>query len=200
MADTKISALTALTGANVDQLADVMPIVDTGVATTKKILVSELAQSMMVLGTEQATTAGTAITVGSIPAWVKRITINFKGVSTNGTSNLLIQIGDAGGIETSTYTSGVSNINGIVASTAGFIITFSITASDALHGRVVLELENAGAFSWVCTSQLYSTDGGGQIQFGAGSKSTSAALTQFSLTTVNGTDTFDAGAFNTIME
>lgn len=43
MADTKISALTALTGANVDAAADLLAIVDTGVTTTKKILVSELA-------------------------------------------------------------------------------------------------------------------------------------------------------------
>lgn len=42
MADQKISALTALTGANVDTTADVLPIVDTSVTTTKKILVSEL--------------------------------------------------------------------------------------------------------------------------------------------------------------
>lgn len=42
MADTKISALTALTGANVDTAADVLPIVDTSVTTTKKILIDEL--------------------------------------------------------------------------------------------------------------------------------------------------------------
>lgn len=42
MADTKISALTALTGANVDPAADVLPIVDTSTTTTKKILIDEL--------------------------------------------------------------------------------------------------------------------------------------------------------------
>lgn len=42
MADAKISALTALTGVNVDTAADVLPIVDTSVTTTKKILVQEL--------------------------------------------------------------------------------------------------------------------------------------------------------------
>ena len=42
MADTKVSALTALTGANVDNSADVLAIVDTSVATTKKILVQEI--------------------------------------------------------------------------------------------------------------------------------------------------------------
>jgi len=42
MADTKISALTALTGASVDTTADVLPIVDTSATTTKKILIDEL--------------------------------------------------------------------------------------------------------------------------------------------------------------
>lgn len=42
MADVKISALTALTGANVDSSTDVIPIVDTSVPQTKKILVQEL--------------------------------------------------------------------------------------------------------------------------------------------------------------
>ena len=72
MADTKVSALSALTGANVAQLSDVIPIVDTSVTTTKKILVSELANAMFVLGTEQASTSGTYIDFTSIPSWVKR--------------------------------------------------------------------------------------------------------------------------------
>lgn len=42
MANAKISALTALTGANVAPASDVLAIVDTSVTTTKKILVSEL--------------------------------------------------------------------------------------------------------------------------------------------------------------
>src|SRR4051812_1856207 len=42
MADTKISALTALTGAGVDTANDVLPIVDTSATTTKKILIDEL--------------------------------------------------------------------------------------------------------------------------------------------------------------
>lgn len=42
MANTKISALTALTGAGVDSAADVLPIVDTSATTTKKITVAEL--------------------------------------------------------------------------------------------------------------------------------------------------------------
>lgn len=42
MADSKITAYTALTGANVDTAADVLEIVDVSVTTNKKILVDEL--------------------------------------------------------------------------------------------------------------------------------------------------------------
>lgn len=42
MANQKISALTALTGANVDTANDVLAIVDTSAAATKKILINEL--------------------------------------------------------------------------------------------------------------------------------------------------------------
>lgn len=42
MADTKISALTALTGANATISTDVLAVVDTSVTTTKKMLLDEL--------------------------------------------------------------------------------------------------------------------------------------------------------------
>jgi microcystin-dependent protein len=42
VADTKISALTALTGANVDTTADLLAIVDTSATQTKKITIDEL--------------------------------------------------------------------------------------------------------------------------------------------------------------
>jgi hypothetical protein len=40
----------------------------------------------------------------SIPSWVKRITVMLNEVSTNGTSEVILQIGDSGGIETVSYT------------------------------------------------------------------------------------------------
>lgn len=55
MADAKISALTSLTGANVDTAADVLPIVDTSVTTTKKILVDELGISLNATKAQQET-------------------------------------------------------------------------------------------------------------------------------------------------
>jgi len=56
---------------------------------------------VIVSGTAVASTSGTSIDFTSIPSWVKRVTVMFAGVSTNGTGSYLIQIGDSGGIETS---------------------------------------------------------------------------------------------------
>lgn len=199
MADVKISALTALTGANVEQAADVIPIVDTSVTTTKKILVSELAKAMLVLGTEQASTSGTSIDFTAIPAWAKKITVQLVGVSTDGSSNLLIQIGDSGGLETSGYTSGavLTNTPASATSTAGFIVTGTNASTREQHGAVTLTLEDATNFTWVATGMV---NAAGNVCVSAGSKSTSAALDRLSITTVNGTDNFDAGAINILYE
>src|SRR3990167_8186041 len=128
MADSKISALTALTGANVDTAADFFAIVDTDVATTKKILPDEVANALkatqaevnamtsantlltpainkIVLGTEQASTSGTSIDFTGIPAGVRRITISFVGVSLSGSDALLVQLGAAWGFEAADYSS-----------------------------------------------------------------------------------------------
>ncbi len=197
MANAKISDLTALTGANVDPLADVLPIVDTSVTTTKKILVSELAKSIKVLGTETASTSGTTIDY-TIPAWARRVTVMYVGVSTNGTSNFLIQLGDAGGVETTGYVSSSGNGSGSTTSTAGFIITQSVSASETRGGAVTLTNENSSAFTWVSTGIL-NREGTGP-EFSVGTKSTSQAMTTVRLTTVNGTDAFDAGVVNVLYE
>lgn len=149
------------------------------------------------LGTEIASTSGTTIDFTSIPAGTKRIAIMFVGVSTNGTTDLLIQLGDAGGFETSGYL-GVSG-NGAggtnTAFTAGFgIITLS-TAATVLSGTVTLTLENSTAFTWTAFGALGHSNTN-QFAVTNGSKSLSAELTQVRITTVNGTDAFDLGAIN----
>src|SRR3990167_10877162 len=141
MADTKTSDLTSLTGANVVQTTDVIPIVDTDVTTLKKILVSELAQAIEILATEQASTSGTSIDFTSIPAWAKRVTVQFVGVSTNGTSVPIVQIGDSGGLETSGYLGAAAQIStssGTTNFTTGFGLLNTWISSVIFHGTMVL--------------------------------------------------------------
>jgi hypothetical protein len=56
----------------------------------------------MVLETAQASTSGTSVDFTGIPSWVKKITVMFTGVSTNGSSAVIVQIG-AGSFTTSGY-------------------------------------------------------------------------------------------------
>ncbi len=149
------------------------------------------------LGTPQATTSGTSKDFTGIPSTAKQITMNFDGVSTNGSSFWLIRIGDSGGLETTGYTCGFS-VNGASAlsnETSGFGVNAFGSASIVLSGTAILTLLNASTNTWCITGTLGRTDSGGITNFG-GSKSLSATLDRISLTTLNGTDAFDAGSVN----
>lgn len=152
-------------------------------------------------GTVQATTSGTSKDF-TIPSWAKRITGNLAGVSTNGSSNIMVQLGDAGGIEASGYLMSVTDFDTgstVANNTVGFALTSVIAAASVLHGRFELELVDAATNTWAFTSRMgLSNVAGGYIA--AGSKATSQALTTVRLTTVNGTDAFDAGSFNILYE
>lgn len=157
-----------------------------------------------VLGAPTATTSGTSIDYTGIPSWVRRITLMFNGVSTNGTSNPLIQIGDAGGIEATGYlgssmisTSTVSPT--ITNPTTGWGVNSGASAN-ILHGMAVISLLDPAAGTWVCSGQLFFSNSGNMTNFG-GSKSLSPGpLDRIRLTTVNGTDAYDAGSVNIYYE
>lgn len=149
--------------------------------------------------TSQATTSGTAIDFTSIPSGTKRITVMLADVSTNGTSNMLVQLGDAGGIETSGYISACNQFSGSPStstSTAGYVIQEAMSASATASGHVFIT--NVSGNLWVASSCLIDTQATNSI--GAGSKTLSAALDRIRLTMANGTDTFDAGSVNILYE
>lgn len=150
------------------------------------------AVSQYTLVAEQATTSGTAITFGSIPAGVKRITVMLKGVSSDGTSNYIIQLGDAGGVENTGYIAGCMTDDGNTQGTTGFNITRSTAAARTYSGSITISLERSSTFSWNSAGALSNDQG--NVLVSAGTKSLSAELTQVVLTTVGGTENFDAGA------
>ena len=157
----------------------------------------------LVLGTAQASTSGTSIDFTGIPSWVKRITIMYSGVSTNGTSNWLVQLGDSGGIENTGYL-GVGTFLGATTSGTNYTAGFGFSVGGAghiLHGTVVLTLLSSSTNSWTCMGSLGGTGtAAGFIYSTAGAKSLSGTLDRVRLTTVNGTDTFDAGSVNILYE
>jgi hypothetical protein len=144
--------------------------------------------SGITLSAEQSTSGVTDFT--GIPTGVKHITVIFEGLSLDGTDSILVQLGDAGGIETSGYVSaGANQAGSVVTSTAGFMIRAG-AAGEAISGHMTLTLLNSSNFSWISSSMA--TKGDGCIYSG-GKKDLSAELTQVRIT-VTGSDSFDAGA------
>ena len=154
--------------------------------------------ALPVLGTAQASTSGTSIDFTSIPSWVKRITVMFNSVSTNGASNLQVQIG-AGSIVTSGYSwAGGSTSTSSQTATSGFLI-FSNSSADIMSGTISIAL--IGSNTWVESHIIgMNQSGTGYGIVGGGSIPLSGTLDRVRITTVNGTDTFDAGSINIMYE
>lgn len=150
--------------------------------------------------TAVASTSGTSIDFTNIPSWVKRITVMFNGVSTSGSSLWLLRLGTGGTPETTGYDSVGNNCqtsNTLTTSTAGFVSYVNV-ASYVVSGLIVIN--NITGNTWVC-SGLLGTSTGASVQFTtAGTKTLAGVLNMIRLTTVNGTDTFDAGSINIIYE
>jgi hypothetical protein len=147
--------------------------------------------------TLQATTSGTSKSWTSLPPGIKRITLMFNGVSLSGTDNLLVQIGDAGGVETTGYISSSANQAGtVVNSTAGFIISLA-SAAGVVAGSLTLTLINAATFAWSAHGTVKLSTAA--AAYFAGEKALSAELDRIAILT-DGSDTFDAGAVNILYE
>jgi hypothetical protein len=156
---------------------------------------SAMASSVITSGTA-VSASGTSVTFSSIPSWVKRVTVMFRGVSTNGSSPMLVQIG-SGSITTTGYVSTFndsdqSGSTGGESSTSGFVVKLSGGASAVQSG--VLEILSLGSNAYVSFAVTKSNTI--QAGSGAGDVALSGALDRVVITTANGTDTFDAGTVN----
>ena len=156
------------------------------------------ANNKLTSGTAQNSTSGTNIDFTSIPSWVKRITVIFNEVSTNGTSVVQVQLGDSGGVETSGYLSTRVEISS--SGTASNITTgHSVVggaAANVASGTIVFQL--LGSNIWIGTSSVKQSTT--FISIGNSSETLSGTLDRVRITTVNGTDAFDAGSINILYE
>jgi hypothetical protein len=151
-------------------------------------------------GTAVASTSGTSIDFTSIPSWVKRITVMFSGVSTSGTSNPIIQIG-AGSVTTTGYLGAGMIASGASPAVSNFTTGFGYPAgasTNILHGTTVLTLVTGT--TWAANGTIARSDGTSLASTAGTSASLSGALDRVRITTVNGTDTFDAGSVNILYE
>jgi hypothetical protein len=152
-------------------------------------------------GTAVASTSGTSIDFTGIPSWVKRITVMFNGVSTSGPSKLRVQLG-SGSVETSGYLGSSSAIASVTVNSAGsFSAGFDLNDSQAAIGsrRGMFTFALLGSNLWVLSGAL-SVEDTGYTSLINGTKTTSGTLDRVRITTVNGTDTFDAGSVNILFE
>jgi len=146
-------------------------------------------------------TSGTSIDFTGIPSWVKRVTVMFDGVSTSGTSSVLVQLG-AGSVISTGYASSTSvNATGTatVNSTTGFIQTYlgNDTAAATRCGTVTVTLLSSN--KWTASGVVGLSNVATTTMIG-GSIALSGTLDRVRITTVNGTDTFDAGSINILYE
>lgn len=154
-------------------------------------------------------TAGTAVTLTNqtsvdytnIPSWVKRITVMFSGVSSNGTSNYQILLGTGGTptYTTSGYLGEVSTDTAVTRAvmSTSFQITIGTASGHVYNGNIYINL--LGSNIWCENGMIYRSESIGGCT-SAGSVPLAATLTAIRLTTVNGTDQFDAGTINILYE
>ena len=189
------------TGAAGAKVATVSLDTSGNVAVLGAVTQNGIATPRMVLSTTQATTSGTAIDFTGIPSWVKRITVMFSGVSTTGTNTILVQIG-SGSVTTSGYISyfGFAQPSGVSTgtSTAGFGL-WSANAADVHYGSMTLNA--LGSNLWVSSTAMGVFNGTSNfIVSGGGNVTLGSAIDRLRVTTVGGTDAFDAGSINILYE
>jgi hypothetical protein len=166
-----------------------------GTDLTKALNSATAREANIVLGTPIATTSGTSHDFTGLPSWVKRFFVMFSGLSTNGSSPPIFQLGDSGGIEPTAYLGSASFLGATTGGanfTTGFGMNSSHSAVNVYHGRAEFRLLDAATNTWTYSMTGAYSNAGFTI-FGGGSKSLSGTLDRVRLTTVNGSDTFDNG-------
>lgn len=172
----------------------------TGTDTARAMTPASFRAGNIVSGAAVASTSGTSIDFTGIPAWAKRITILFAGVSTSGTSVMQVQVG-AGSVLTSGYLGATSTTSGAgtaaSVNSTGFLTAEAGASTYVRHGIATLCKINGN--QWVFSSMLGNSDTA-RTTAGGGSVSLSGDLDRIRVTTVGGTDTFDAGTINVMWE
>jgi hypothetical protein len=174
-------------------------------SSTQTLVAATGTLAPLVHGTTIAAAGQTSIDFTGIPSWVKRVTVMFQGLSTNGTSPVRIRIGRTT-LVTTGYVGGMityntNSLEGSGAVTDGFpvdIANASSSATTARHGLVTIT--NISGNSYVATSVIGFSPGGLVGANGGSSVTANGVIDRLSITTVIGTQTFDAGSINIMYE
>ena len=156
--------------------------------------------SLITSGTLQNSTSGTSIDFTGIPSWVRRITVMLAGVSTNGSSNYVFQLGTSSGVVTTGYINYGMNFGSSGGTGAGYTNGFNSkgpAAGDLTSGSIIIT--NLTSNTWTA----FGMTAAGAAATGyltAGSIALGGTLDRVRITASNGTDTFDAGSINILYE
>jgi hypothetical protein len=154
----------------------------------------------MVLETAKASTSGTSVDFTGIPSWVKRVTVMFDKVGTNGVSPFLVQLGTSSGFTASGYASRAYGVTtNTTASSIGFLLNDNSLASGIYYGAIPINSITGNTFVYSGLLTDTSNPGGASARVGGGVV-LSNSLDRLRITTVNGTDTFDEGTINLLLE
>ena len=173
--------------------------------TASKIVDAATAKITLLVQMVDDGSVGTGTTKDiTIPTGVKRVTLHLAGVSLNATDNMLVRLGDSGGISSTGYT---GSITGLGASTLATVaqgttgISFANTSQGATtlySGSIIFEKTLESTHSWSIKGHL-SSGGSAQYLF-HGNKTLTNELSTIRLTSFSGTSTFDAGTLSHTFE
>lgn len=165
---------------------------------TDEILnLNDEAQWEGVVETKDNATGASVSDFTGIPSWVKTIRVGLSSRSTNGTSPLVVQLGDSLGIKTTGYVGGLNRITSTVATTSvitsGIQVSAHVAATDTISGLLTLARISSDPI-WVWHGTFYQDASTDAIVHTGGVLVMTQSLTQIRLTAQNGTDTFDGGS------
>lgn len=182
---------TELTAGQVDTAADFLPIFDAGAGSFKKVKPDNLGVGGFDQAGGSGALSGTTDDITGLPAGMNIIIAALHDVSFNAGDNVLLQLGDAGGIETTGYvsTGGTGGLGG-GNWTTGFGLRNNSAAS--VISGVYTFTRKPGTNLWVGGGAF--TSGNDWIIAG-GDKTLSGEADRMRLTTEAGTASFDGGTW-----
>ena len=202
----EMGANSVVAAAITDSNVTTVKIADSNVTTAKiadaNVTPAKLSQPLT-LETAKATTSGTIVEFTGIPSWVKRITMIFNGVGTNGTNNLDLQIGN-GSYSTIGYDTLCSYIGGSSATVVAFGGGFGIIVgnpSGLCYGRYTLDLIGGNKYIGSGVFHVHQVGVAQYTMQSAGSSPVlSGPMDRIRISVVGGANTFDAGSINIMYE
>ena len=167
--------------------------------TNKTIQGGAIQGGAITRATAQVLASGTVVDFTGIPSWAKRVTVLIDEISTTGTADLIVQVG-SGSFTTSGYVSRYDAFQSspvVKSTTVGYGIADTLVAAGTISA--VVTIANVTGNRWV-ESHTGGGSNGPSVVLGAGAVSLSGVLDRVRVTTVGGTDTFDAGTINIMWE